>query len=268
MNSFAAMLKYDLKNGIVRQKMVYMVAFLLNGVALIKFDNIDKQLEYGPYDCLAYLFEGMYPYVPNVGSPFIVPIVWFSVMMIPAFLIGNYANNDLSGYGSHIILKSKNKSVWFASKVVWCLLSVIIYFLFLVVLTYGFSYLYGGKTEVGIDKWKLCNGFFRNIAEKDVIVFTVIMPLITMITCSILQLAISLIVSTQAAYISIAAFYVMSAYFTNTLFVGNYSMMYKNEYISMGSGINLHNQCIVCGIIILISIAVSFVVVKKRDIYR
>ena len=268
MNSFLAMLKYDIRNGIGKQKFAFLFAILLNVVPLVTYSNMNSELKYSPFDCLAYLFEGIYPYNPNADSGFSVPIVWFAAVLLPAFIIGNYATNDLSGYGSHIILKSKNKTVWFVSKMLWCFIAVTIYFAALIGLSCIFAYIFGGNMDISLDKWRFANGNFWTISDKKIILYTIVMPFTTIVTCSIVQLAISLITSSQTAYMVIIVYYVLSAYFTTPFLVGNHSMLNKNEYVSMNSGINFAGQWKVCVVMIVVAIAASYIVVKKRDLHK
>ena len=94
-------------------------------------------------DTLIYIFRGMRPYNPKIELQFEIPIAWLMIQLYIAFVIGNYAIQDMSGYGQQFLIRATTKKQWFIGKCFYCVTNVLLYYLLVYFVVIAYSLVMG-----------------------------------------------------------------------------------------------------------------------------
>ena len=131
----------EIRMGINEKKWCFICALLLTTILCSGlFDNIrgwniaqttgiqlDKEIVCSFGDCFFYLFRGMKPFDPLARQPFEVPLQYMIFGIIPVFIVGNYAVQDIHGFGKLKLVLSQSRLSWWMGKCLWNFVSVAIY---------------------------------------------------------------------------------------------------------------------------------------------
>ena len=129
---FFKMVRYDLKNGLWKEKKKY---FFFMALALIicvdfrlRWNQIDSLNVPSYGDFLMYIFAGMKEFGNSPMEQFRYPEIWILVMLLISYQILYYPYQDLMGMGKQVLVNSKSRVLWWISKCIWLVCSVLIYF--------------------------------------------------------------------------------------------------------------------------------------------
>jgi len=232
----------------------------------------------GFFDYLFYVTAGMPKFNPDKNNLFQVPALWLAINLIPAFLVQSYTVKDLEGVGLQMLLRNKSRSIWWFSKCFWNISTVVLSYL-IVWLTFIVGTLLLGNTD---EIWKVHEPVWHFIvgeqtqeaASKSMmsiqfngifLALMVFVPLFVSVGMSLMQMALSLMIGPIGGFICILSVYVLSAYFTSPLLIGNYTMIIRSGYMPI-NGINMVNG-IFAGILVgVIGIIIGWFYLKNADI--
>lgn len=234
--------------------------------------------EYAPSfaDLLLYIFSGMKVYIPAQSLKFEIPITWLSIQLYIAFMIGNYANRDMSGQGLQILLRTTRKSFWFIGKVAYCFVSVALFYLT------GYAAVFVYSALAGTPSLSLSGEIYMYVVGINASLFSaselavglLLLPILTSFLLSLFQLLISLWVKPIFSYIFVVAYTSASAYYVSYFLIGNYSMLFRNEKVVSSDiflsikGISGIDQRIALAVLlaaILLSVVLGCISLKKYD---
>ena len=266
MKNLIRFIGYDIKNGILQKWKVYLFTIIVTIVATEHAFFLIKE-KGSALDYLFDIFIGNPRFYISPDATFNVPFIWFIFMIIPAFLIGNYAVNDLNAYGVHLIIKSKSKVSWWLSKTIWCISSVIIYFIIIIATLTVYAYANGRDFYGGTKVWAEYMGIYEEISGEKLILHGVLGPMLTVLSLCMLQMVLSLLVGALNAYVIIISYNVLSAYITHPIFIGNFAMFLRNkDYVS--DGLNFNQGLIIQSFMIVICLLTGLMFVKRMEMFR
>lgn len=278
---FIKTLLFDLYNGIVKKVFLFICPALIalisvaDGISKINSyvsisDNSYTQHSLG--DLWFYIYGGMEKYVYTPGNTFDFPVIWTFVFFVCALLVLNYPTKDMLGTGAHYLVSGGSRSKWWLSKVIWNILSTIIYhgiiFLVIVVLCvisnidirFGINqplieYMYEFKNEVILY-------FVESIPVK-----VILLPVVISVAMNLLQMTLTLFIPPVHSFIVNCGFMVASAYMMTVFFAYNFAMPLRYNWIYEG-GFNYKYGYIVAAGIIVVSIITGLIRFKYYDIIK
>lgn len=272
---FRRQLRYDNVNGILYSwEMiipVIILAIFVCGRFLSDYHFQVRKLPDLPVpstaDFVVDLFKGMEKYEPRIKTkPFEISAFYLFFNLYISYTVAKYPFTDLKGMGRNVLINSKKRSSWLISKFIWCAEIIIIFYLTTYIVAAIFSFLSGNVTfhlhpevTAAVSNLNLTQSLFFTNA--------VILPIVTSIGISYMQLMLSLRFNVLTGNIAIIIFLCLSAYDTNTFLVGNYFMLLRNASIIGEEGVLTGYGYIICILLSVVSLVLSREWFKKRDIF-
>lgn len=257
---------YDIKNGLLKKWSVFLVTILASVIAI---ENVSWDLRRGwsGLDIIFNIFSGMPRFYIAPDTIFNIPFLWFVFMIIPSFLIGCYAVDDLNAYGIQMIVKSRSKLSWWISKTIWCLLSVVSYFVVIIAVMGIYSGINNIPFADGGKRWCEFIGIYKAVPIKQLVLHGIAVPALTIFTLCMVQMLLSIIFGSLTAYVVIIVYDILSAYITYPVFIGNYSMLLRDsEYVS--DGIDIRVGIVIELVLIVASFVAGIIVMKKTALFK
>jgi len=259
-------IRYDMKNGLLRKWAVYLftVVAVLVATQSIYIVYRDKGAS---IDYIFGIFVGLPKYYISPETAFNVPFIWFVFMIIPAFLIGDYAVSDLNAYGIQLIVKSRSKISWWISKTIWCITSVVVYFAIIILVLGIYGHLEGKAFSEGTDTWCYIVGMYEELEMSTLVIHGIIGPFITILAMCMLQMVLSLYFGSLIAYVIVIAYDILSAYITYPIFIGNYAMLFRND-MYVADGLDFRFGMIIEALVIVASFVAGVIIMKKTALFK
>jgi len=257
--------KYDFKVGLLRDFYKYFVIAFIVLFACVDFYLKTNSIENIVFsDYIFHIFRGMKPYIKG-ESEFEIPILWFTVNLYLAYIIGKYPKEDLYKCGINVILKSRTRNKWWLSKTIWCVLSVIIYYIVIYITMIIFCVF--AKVDFVLQIHKNKTSFLLLFSDKENINLYAMffLPIICSISISLFQLTIIFFTDVVYGFVSVAIVLISSAYMYTPALVGNISMIERCEYFQY-DGISVKLSYFICTVLAAVSIIIGGKYFKKYDI--
>lgn len=275
--SILRIIKNDVLFGISSNKFRYILVilfFLCNVFVFIKstldfpFHKTFLQMP-SVTDIWFNLFKGMEIYIPSKDMPFQIPFKWLMIQTLLALLIVIYPTQDLFSYGTQILIHMKKRRIWWISKCIWNICTVISFYLIAFICVLLISAIYGNISfNFNLDLNNEINYLDINITNIVLSYFSIYgLPIITSIALSLLQMMLSFILSPIYSFIITIAYSVISAYYCSPLLIGNFSMIMRNSALGLGS-VHIMSAVIICCIVSISSIVIGMIYTIRLDIIK
>lgn len=279
-HDFCAYLHHDLKRGIGRRWVYFLVAAILSALVcgqlcqhhhqlmtagdLAQVYGVEPTLSLGDYWC--YLFQGTKIYVP--GDPdFQVNIWWVIMQVYLAFTVALFPFQDLAGYGQQLLLRARKRTLWWISKCVWLAASVAAFYIAIMLTILVFGFLSGAaltlKPHAGVqaffsnvDAGRVTGGFWLN---------AILLPLVTSLSLSFIQMALSLLTRPLIGLFMVTVILSGSIFYYSHWLLGNYLMLMRIS-LTGGIGVQPIYGFILGFSLILGSVAAGTAIIHKKDI--
>ena len=212
--------------------MKYIVPFLIGTVTsemyFIWFDRMSlhtrlaSPASFG--DALIFLFQGMKEFHPDIdGKSFEVPVCYLLINIVLALIIGGHVVKDLHGFGKNKLLRYAGRLRWWVTSCIWNVCSVCIYYILLyagVVMVCIFHYdnfdVSGIGQVIGIHddavRVMLSSEVTGNVNTQQLFLMIIILPVVTSIAISLLQMTMEFIVLPSVSFIVVMVIYISSAF--------------------------------------------------------
>ncbi len=235
MKTLLMLISLDLKKGFKFCKLKFLVAFLalaaLSLVCIFYFEGADSP---SLGDTLIYLLTGITFYEPDPqrNIPFTIPNTWLVVFLFCSYITLEYPFEDLDGQGEISVLVCGSKAKWWLSKCIWVVLTTISYFIVLLLAAALATLITSGTLSLDVRPETLqgIKEFESNLIEAPWNTPLLLMSVIA-VSCSInlIQLFASIAIKPLPAFGAIATLYILSAYFSNPLFPGEYLLAARSS---------------------------------------
>ena len=268
------LIKYDLKHGwnntYYKFGIFAVIIIIINiiGVNSIKMIVEDYGTTADILDYICFVVGGP-KYIPEgMVNRYIIPVLWLLIQVGISYTIGYYAVADLHTYGQQILLRSPSRARWWISKVVWNFVTVC----GLYIILYGITLLSGALA--GCEwKWKLTPQIATNLCNIDAVlgsryehmIILLIMPVITSIALSMVQMAIALLSSPMIGFIVAQSVVILSTIYAKKWLISNYAMLSHNK-LTCPSEIIFKEGIIINVLVCVVSISVGVCYFRKCDI--
>ena len=269
------LLKRDIKLGIVERHFLYLVVlFTFFMVKDCSRAIADIQVRFAMessctiMDYYVYCMSGMgfYQFDPTEG--FLIPYLWFITQLGISYIIAYYAEQDYTDNGVNVMIAGRNRSAWWFSKVIWCVLSVLLYFLATFISCSVFAMFYGAKPSLGVtDEFlKIVYGYNINyLPYKDLMLIVFVVPIAVTAGICLVQMLMSFIVSPVTSFAITCAVYILSAYYTAWFLPGSYTMWVRSSYFDV-RGLNPLSGLLIAAFMVIAVIVLGNSYFEKKDI--
>lgn len=269
------LLKRDIKLGIIERLLLYlMVIFTFFSVKDCSRALADIQAHYAMQssgtimDYYVYCMAGMgfYQFDPTKG--FLIPYLWFITQMGISYIIAYYAEKDFAENGVNVMVAGRNRSAWWFSKVIWCVLSVLIYFVATFAACSVFAMFYGAKPSIGVtDEFlKIVYGYnMTYLPYKDLMLIVFVVPIAVTTGICLVQMLMSFIISPVTSFAITCAVYILSAYYTAWFLPGSFTMWVRSSYFDV-RGLNPLSGLLIAAFMVVAVVVLGKSYFDRKDV--
>lgn len=224
---------YDLRQGILKRYYVYLIAavpfIMLSLQAVQTIEFIGEKVTF--LNILIVMFKGCMEFLGQDNN-FRIPLEYMTIIIMCSLIHGWYVKNEFRGRGTLVVLRMKNMSYWWLGKCVWGVSSVALYMITLYICVFFINILWGdgsiGWTE-GINN--IMESPITAADNKDIVMYTVLLPCVTLIAITGLQIFIQLLASPMAAMVVNIIIMVTSAFEFKWYAIGNNFMLLRSKLV-------------------------------------
>ncbi|MCD8006502.1 MAG: hypothetical protein LUF29_05940 [Oscillospiraceae bacterium] len=248
--------KYDLKVGFLRDlpKLLILTGIvLITNISLYRYAGF-YSLNLGSFDYILYLVKSIAPF-PQSGEEFRFPVVWYLQQLYLMWIIGRY---PFSSVCESALIYCGSRQRWYLSKVAWIAITVLIYYLVMIIA----SLLFCLATGVPIS-WEI------NLLEHadEISTATLFLPIVTSFVTGVFQLFLMTLTTPIIGFFAIAAISAASTYVTSPLLFPNCSQLLKLSAFSE-DGIGTGTSYLTLLIVFALSLALGLIIFNRRDILK
>ncbi len=274
--SFFLQIKHDFYKGTIEGWKRYAIAlcififlcfvFQIRAEKIIQFNKISKEISFS--DFILFMFRGMNVFDGNAVELQDKLPQWFLVNIYLSIIIGYFPLKDLSESGIQVLIRTKSRVSWWLSKCLWVIYNVLIYYTIFIIVITVFSLFHGG---LSLELSKELNLILSNLDIskfnfKGILVVGIILPLITSITFSLIQLLISLFTNSIIRNMFIITVLTLTPFYCNSFFIGNYLMILRSNLNIGDSGVSIVYGIVICVVLSIATIFIGANKIKRYDI--
>lgn len=274
--SFFLQIKHDFYKGTIEGWKRYAIAlcififlcfvFQIRAEKIIQFNNISKEISFS--DFILFMFRGMNVFDGNAVELQDKLPQWFLVNIYLSIIIGYFPLKDLSESGIQVLIRTKSRVSWWLSKCLWVTYNVLIYYTISIIVITVFSLFHGG---LSLEPSKELNLILSNLDIskfnfKGILIVGIILPLITSITFSLIQLLISLFTNSIISNMFIITVLTLTPFYCNSFFIGNYLMILRSNLNIGDSGVSIVYGIVICVVLSIATIFIGANKIKRYDI--
>ena len=274
--SFFLQIKHDFYKGTIEGWKRYAIAlcififlcfvFQIRAEKIIQFNKISKEISFS--DFILFMFRGMNVFDGNAVELQDKLPQWFLVNIYLSIIIGYFPLKDLSESGIQVLIRTKSRVSWWLSKCLWVTYNVLIYYAISIIVITVFSLFHGG---LSLEPSKELNLILSNLDIskfnfKGILIVGIILPVITSITFSLIQLLISLFTNSIISNMFIITVLTLTPFYCNSFFIGNYLMILRSNLNIGDSGISIVYGIVVCVVLSIATIFIGANKIKRYDI--
>lgn len=261
---FCQLLKHDMREQIVKRWYYFLLILPLILYLCIDFRNLLEGTGETPnfMDMLIWIFYGVREYIPN-ENPFEIKIEFMLIHIVPACIIAYYPVKDLSVSGRQIFIRVRNNTIWWFSKCVWLVLTVVLYYL----AVYACIAAAAGNTTLCPQKNAL---LWARAAEnlgsaEQYFAVLVLLPVATTLAVSFGQMLLSVITAPAYGFFAVVLNLLLSSYFYSHWIPGNF-LMFNRSFLAREGGVGLMQPLAVDAVLVLVCVTAGAVYMKKKDL--
>lgn len=240
---------YDIQAGTLQVWYQYLIYFV---VVVFVTESFYSKMAW--MDCISGYFRGIIEAsrMEQVQS-FRIPIEWFLFHIGYLYFVVRYPFWDYAKRGYQFFIRSESKGIWWFSKYLWVIGTAIGYCLFFYLITFLWNRLLGREIVwQQTDRW----GFALETYRTNQIIWLLFgMPVLVAMAFSAFLLLLSFCWNQVGAVISMITVLTASAYWKHPWLIGNYTMLYRYDFVGgtwekqlvYGTGICI-GILLVCGI--------------------
>ena len=235
--------KRDISLGIYRKSILFLIPMLVSIAQcyechnVISYLNEEKLLQTGGtiLDYYMYCTKGMFVFHFNPKEHFTIPIYWFLFQICISYFIGYYSYEDFLQNGRNLFLAIKDRKSWWSSKCKWCISAVFLNYMVFGIVTMLAAIFWGAECKLSYSVDFVTRVFGGNVVAMsigEVILTSFILPCVVTIGLCLLQILSGFLVTPVVSFACICGMYVLSAYYTEWFFIGNYTMWLRSTYVT------------------------------------
>ena len=250
---FFKFIRFDIKNGILRQYNAVLLTFLFSFLAaglhalslrvyeLVHPEYLDIQSTIA--DFMITVFAGCRENAAQeMGMSFQVPFLWMAYICWMLLITLRYPLEELAGIGKQLLVLSRKRSYWFFSKCVWICIYTSVSFIAMGVGITAMGLLCGANLSFDVNEYLAAEVNFISPYLKPApwnIASLVVPNLKTLLALGVVQFAVSLFLKPLYAYLLIVGYALACTYISSPFLVGNYMMGARSASITTAGYIPL-----------------------------
>lgn len=268
--------KHDFIEGIWNRKVYFLLPIFVALISCISLHaKIEGNIKTGAMtdsgtfmDYWIYFIKGGKAYKFSWYSLFELPVRWMCIQVFLLISLVNYAFYDLHTWGYQVLARSKSRFQWWFSKIVWCTLYAVVFYMvcFLTIALYTaakgipFQLLPSREAMAFFAKIK-----FLACGPKRLFCIVVILPVLLSVFMGLLQMVLSMCIKPVFSFVSVLVLFVISIYWNWGFLPGNWGMPYRIAPIRVkGLAAESCLVLLLCGIVICIT--AGYWIFKRQDI--
>ena len=268
------LLKHDLRQGLFRWRYLLIPLLFLTPCVVCRSMLVSIERSGTWMDYMMYCFLGAKPIGYNGGEINLsLPTFWLLSMGGCLFLNLDYMLRDLTNAGQQVIIRSGTRRGWYLAKCVWNLTSCIQYFLLVGGSVMAFTLIFGGQASLS-NTPELAPALFRDVLfdpvifpEAQAFLAAVLLPLVTLMSLSILQMTLCLLVKPVISFLISIALLVTAVYCNYSLVPGTGAMVIRSGFFIQG-GISPETASVTALCVIILSTAAGCLLFQHSDILK
>lgn len=221
------------------------------------------------FDYLFYNLKGDKVYNYQDGERFIMPANWICFQVIVALIVGYYPIRDLSGYGKNTLVRSQSRVLWFTSKIILTVILVVLFYIAIYGTTLVFGLFDSGSVSANLNV-DVTNIFYQvNISDiymPTFIAYLLIIPLLTSIAMSIVQVVLSFVINPFLSLVLVIGYFTIGTYYDAPYLIGNFSQVLRSKFFNMDTGHTMEQAFLCLGIITVVFLVFGYIYFSKKDI--
>lgn len=271
------LVKRDWKLGIAKRWFALLFSPIVIFAMTYGCSNLIKNLIHYDYmfsngtilDYFLYDMQGMCVYHFNPKEAFMIPMYWFVFQIGISYFIAYYSQKDLVDNGRALYVASKDRRAWWNSKCIWCVCSVLIYFIVTALSIAGTAMAFGAECSLQMTPefaFVELHSNLEYVSFGEVIFIAVIVPFIVTAALCLLQLLFSFLLSPVVSFALMCAQYILAAYYTAWYLPGNFTMWMRSSYIDE-EGLHPLSGCVIAVAIMAAVYVSGRQYFAKKDIF-
>lgn len=270
------LLKRDIRLGILNRLYLYIIPVIFSFImvndcakAVLSIqERFNMQSPGTIMDFYVYSTAGMAFYQFDPMNGFIIPLLWFILQLGITYFTAYYAEKDYSENGINVMIAGRNRSSWWLSKMLWCVLSVLIYYLFAFTSCTIFAMIRGAKMSLGVTDEFMKGVFGYNmiyLPYKDLMLIVFVVPIAVTIGICLVQMLMSFIISPVTSFAITCGVYVLSAYYTIWFLPGSFTMWVRSSYFDV-RGLNPLSGLLIAAFMVVAVVVLGKSYFEKKDV--
>lgn len=240
------MLKYDLKNGIIQRAAWLLLPIIIFLIALVRISSYAEFYDYGMNlgKCIFVALAGNSS-IESAGKHFSVPILWLTIQMGCVLFTLEYPLRDLNLFGRQIIVRCGKRYKWWLSKCIWCVLSVLIYWMVGILMMSAFCLIKHFPLSLMINSETAASVLtdfdtdFKSFESGNAFWLLILVPIVMSAVLCMIQMLIS-ILKNEIAALCISVFVIVwSMCSLNPIAFLNYAM-FQRMSLFYDNGVNVY----------------------------
>ncbi|MCD7889141.1 MAG: hypothetical protein LUG23_04380 [Oscillospiraceae bacterium] len=252
--------KYDLKVGFLKdlpKLLIFVGIVLVANISLFRYAELFS-LNLGSLDYILYLTKSIAPF-PQSGEEFRFPVVWYLIQLYLAWIVGKYPFSSVyDNHGTGVLIYGGSRSKWYLSKVVWIALTVLAYYLVMIITSLAFCLVAGVPISWEINILELTEEF------SSVALF---LSIVTSFVTGVFELFLMTLTTPIISFFAVAVISAASTYVTSPILFTNCSQLLKLSAFSV-EGIGTAESYLTLAIVFILSLAAGLIIFNRRDILK
>lgn len=267
MRELLKIVSYDIRSSFRKNRLKWMIAMIILLFLCIRTFNAVSFV--GTYDLLSELWpvmSGAREYTLSEDSSFMLPAYWFLFHGYLFFLIGFYPANELYLGNGQPLVRTASRTKWIISKQVNLLVNIAAYYgCFLIFMLIG-NCIYSGEIIPKNEIIGYCGIPFFDKSNLELFTAFILLPMLMSVALGQIQILMSLFISPVISLMITVGYMVASVFWMNPLFIGNYSMLLRQDWISGKPDISVPVGVVICIILIFATSFAGIYMFQRKDI--
>jgi hypothetical protein len=268
MKNLFRIISYDFRFSFRQNHAKWLFAVIIQSLLCIRSFG-EVSLYSCSYDLLSELLPvmgGAREYVLSADSSFELPAYWFLFHIYLSFLIGFYPASELYLGNGQTLIRACSGKIWIVSKIISVFLNITLYYgCFLFLMLIG-NWIYDGEIipKNGIIGLGGIPIFSKSVLE--LFVAFILLPLLVSVALGVIQILISLFFEPVLSFMAVVGYLIASVFWMNPLLIGNFSMLYRQDWISGKSTIDVITGVVWCLVLTAIALILGVIMFQRKDI--
>lgn len=192
-------------------------------------------------DYIFYIYGGMSKYIPSPTTPFVFPGMWILLHAYMLYQSLRYPREELYDIGQQFVIRSGSRVRYWLSKCGMLMIQNICYYIICISVIGVWTIAMGGRLlSEPKGMWLEAFGNISTGVEDGIKVdfWVYLMPLVTMLFLSSIQMVLSLNMGHIAPYFVMLGLLLASAYFYVPYMPGSAGMLYRSSQVTKSGGMN------------------------------